>query len=297
LEQALADAPLGVRLELIRALGDRGDASAAPKILELAHSENEAVSSASLQALASLGGPELVPDLLQMVIQSANDDRRAEAADTLNSICQRIESHGGQWDIQSLALAVKSAPLQARLALLPICSGLTDAPVRDALRAASQDPDPAVREAAIRALCETRDAQLLPDLLKVACASPEKKFRVLAIRGCVRMASGEDVVNLPVASKTDAFKMILDTPLDAGEKRLVLSGLGAIAALQALTLAAPMLDDPDVRAEAAQAVIHIADSISARQPREAGAALKKVLAISTDPAARISAETALKKIQ
>ena len=79
--------------------------------------------------------------------------------------------------------------------------------------------------------------------------------------------------------KLAALKNILDNTLEAPEKRLVLSGLSPIPDSQALALAAAMLDDPAVRAESAQSVILIAQSLAATRPDEAGAALTRVLSV------------------
>ncbi len=293
----LAGASPEVRLEAIRALGQRGDPSAVPQILQLAQSQNDPSAAPALQALALLGGPAQIPDLVKLVVSAANDDSRSAAADALGSISQRYGAENGKWDVKVLAQAALSAPLQARLALLPVCGGLTAAPLRDALRASMQDSDPQVREAALRALSETRNPDLLPDLLNVACGTGEKKSRVLAVRGCVRLATHEDSVKLSNAQKVETLKKLIDTSLDDPEKRIVLSGLASIPDDQALALAVPMLDEDAVRSEAAQAVIHIAGSIAAARPAEAGAALKKVLAMQITPATRKSAEAAFKKIQ
>jgi hypothetical protein len=152
-----------------------------------------------------------------------------------------------------------------------------------------------VREAARHALCDTRDGELLPDLVQLAGGDDEKTRR-LAIRGCVRLSTQEEGVRLSNEQKLTAFKTILDKPLDAPEKRLVLSGLAPIPDRQALDLAAAMLDDHAVQAEAAQSVIAIAGSLAATQPDAAGAALTKVLAVVTDPATQASATEARKKI-
>jgi HEAT repeat protein len=293
----LADATPEVQSELVRALGNRGDVSAAPKLLELARGQNDLTRSAALQGLALLAGPAQVPDLIQLVVTATNDDARSAAADALGSVCQHIQSQNGRMDTTPLAQAARSGPVEARVALLGVCSGVSDPQVREVLRAMASDADARVREAALRALCDTRDPELLPDLLKVACDASENKIRLLAIHGCVRLTTQDENVKLPGDTKVATLKTIIGTPLAAPEKRLVLAGLGTLRDRRALALAAAMLDDPAVRTEAAEAVIRIAGSISKARPQEAGAALKKVLALSVDPATRKSAETAYKKIQ
>jgi len=293
--QAFATAAPAVKPELIRALGDRGDTSAVPRLLEMARSQDEGMQSSSLQALALLAGPDQLPDLVQLAVQAPTDDARSEAADALDSACQRIESRSGHCDVRALVEAVQSGPLAARLALLPVCSGLAEAPVREVLRAALKDSEVRVREAARHALCDTCDGELLPDLLQSA-GDDDAKTRLLAIRGCVRLVTQEEGVKLSNEQKLAVLKTILDKPLEAPEKRLVLSGLAPIPDRQALDLATTMLNDPAVQAEAAQSVITIAQSLAATQPDEAGAALTKALAAVTDPATQASAIEARKKI-
>ncbi len=297
LMEAIAGATPEVRLELVRALGGRGDKSALPGLLELARSGDDSTRSASCQALAVLAGPRQISNLIQLVVDAKDSDARSEAAEALGVVYQRIQSQDGHADVSPLAAALSTAPLEARLSLLPVCAGLNSAIARDELRGAMKDRDPQVREAAIGAACDTRDPEMLPDLVQLARGSEDKKIRLMAIGGCVRLTTQEENVNIPAAEKLRAFKTILEGRLDPAAQRLVLSGLGAVADEQSLALALPMLDDPAVRPEACRAVNQIAGAISIARPEAAGAALRKVLEISADPEAQKAARTALQKIE
>ena len=297
LVEAVAGAEPKVRLELLRALGSRGDKSAMPKLAELARSEDDSTRAAACQALASLAGPPQIADLIQLVVDAKTDDARSEAAEALGVVYQRIQSETGHADASPLADAVGKSPIDARLSLLPICAGLNSAAAREALRAALKDPDSRVREAAVSALSDTRDPEMLTDLIRLAGESEEKKFRLMAVGGFVRLITQEEKVDLPVDEKLRSFKTVLDAPLDAAERRMILSGLGAIADERAMTMALPFLDDAAVRPEAARAVIQIAGAISGARPEAAGAALRRVLEVSADPGAQKSAQEALQRIQ
>src|ERR1035441_3769160 len=102
--------------------------------------------------------------MVKLVVSAANEDIRSAAADALSSACQHIQSQKGSVDAVPLVEAVRSGPIEARVALLGVCSGVSDTRVREALRAAMSDPDERVRAAAIRALCASQDEQLLPDM-------------------------------------------------------------------------------------------------------------------------------------
>lgn len=284
-----------MKSELIRALGGRGDQSATPKLLELARQANEKERADSLQAIGQLAGPSQIPVLVQLVADATSDDSRSQAVDTLQTVYQRMPA--SKLDMDALVKAVTSGSMETRLALLPVCSSLANKSVREALLAAVHDDDTRIREGGIHAVCDTQDPGLLPDMLELANGRNGDTVRHLAVRGCVRLTTQEEGVKISNAEKLDALEQLLKGPLDAGEKRLVLSGLAEIAEQRALALAAGMLDDAEVRIEAEHAVVHIAGSIRAAHPVEAGTALKRVLASSKDTATRKSARTILDKIQ
>jgi len=51
---------------------------------------------------------------------------------------------------------------------------LADERIRAALRSAARASDPALRDAAVRALAESRDPELMPDLLALARQTPRQ---------------------------------------------------------------------------------------------------------------------------
>ena len=167
-----------------------------------------------------------------------------------------------------------------------------------ALRAALADPDPQVRAAAIRALCDTRDAELLPDVVKVACEAPEENLRSLAIRACVRLTTQEETIKLAVqgarSSRSRPFLPSLSVPIKSG---WCWPGWLRFRTWKLSRLAEPMLDEPAIQLEAAKAATKIAAALPYAQAGPAEAALKKVIAATTDADARKAAEAALKEIQ
>lgn len=293
----LPDAKPEVQAEVARALGERGDTTAVPKLVELAGQGSESAAKAARQALALLVDDSQVGMMVQFVVEAKSETARADAAEALNSACHQIQTRRGRVNLEPLLQALAGGTAETRSALLPVCSGLVDPKVRAALRSAVAASEPSVRAAAIRALCDTCDAELLPDVLKIACAAPEANFRTLAIRACVRLTTQEDTIKLPVKERIEPLKAILATTPSPEQKRLVLAGLAEIPDLQALKLAEPMLDEAAIQLEAAQTITRIAAALPYAQGGVATAALKKVLAATSDADARKAAEAALKDVE
>jgi len=194
-----------------------------------------------------------------------------------------------------LVKVIESGPADIRIALLGVCSGLSEPQLRPGLRHAVADSNPAVRAAAIRALCDTHDLELLPDALKVATSAPEAKFRALATAACVRLTSQEEGARLPNEVRLAPMKTLLAGHPSAAEKRMVLAGLAEIPDAQALSLSEALLGDPGVQAEAARTVIKIAPTVA--DTSLATGALKKVLGMTGNSGTLEAAQAALKQIQ
>jgi hypothetical protein len=203
----------------------------------------------------------------------------------------------GHLDSEPIAKAITTGSAQDKIALLPVCSGLADADARAALRAALKNPDAHVRTAAIRALCDTKDTDLLPDLVTVVLETNEESVRTLAVGACVRLTTQEEGVKLTLQQRLGVLKQILSASLRADQKRLVLAGLGELQVPESLELVQPLLDDAEVKNEAAQAAIKIAPALPNSHSALAVAALKKAAEAASNDASRKQAEVALKNIQ
>ena len=293
----LAAAKPAVQAELARALGDRRETASVPKLLALAEQGPDSLRKAALPALAVLLDEPQLDALVQLVTDVTNADARAEAAEALNSACQRIQTRRGHVETKPLVTALATGSTEARIALLPVCSGLVDPNLRKVLRLAAGDPNSRVRAAAIRALADTRDAELLPDLVAVASGDQEENLRTLAIGACVRLTTQEETVKLSNPQRIEALKTILASPLSAGQKRLALAGLAEISDLQAFRLIEPLLAEGAVQNEAAQAALKIASALGGADARATVPALKKLLDGTSDEALRRSVQGTIAQIE
>jgi HEAT repeat protein len=294
--ELLPSAQPSVQTELARALGERRDGAAVPKLAEMAQTGSESARRAALQALAATVSDTQVGLLVGLVEKLNEPGARTDAATALNTACQRLQTADGKIDVGPLVQALSSSAAPVRVALLPVCSGLPQAPIRQVFQTAIQDSDPTVRTAAIRALCDTTDPELLGELLKVASSAPEENLRTPAIAASVRLTRDE-AGRLSSAQRLAALKALLQSPLSVEQKRLVLSGLAEVPDPEAMTLAQSMLEEPGVETEAARAVIKVAGTVPSAQSGAAREALERALKAPIDPATRADIEAMLKQIE
>ena len=286
-----------LQAELARSLGARGDKAAVPKLLDSAQHGPASARKGVLQALSVLVDDSQLAAFVDLVLRAKDPTGRADAAEALNSAFQHILTQRGHADTGALILAIEKGPTEARAALLPICGGLVDPKVRDALRNALQDHDAQVSAAAVRAVCDTTDPELLPDLLGLARSTQEDSVRSLAINGAVRLATQEESVKLPASRRVADLKSLLACASRPEQKRMVLAGFGDVPSLEALAVVDTELGDSAVRNEAARAAIKITAGLPGSDARNCEATLKKALAAADDDGTRRAVQSALKQIQ
>lgn len=295
LSQLTTTAP-AVQAELVRALGIRGDRAALPKLEQLAREGSPTVQRAALQGLGWLVDNSQLGSLVALVLQAKDPAARNEASEALNSACQRIQSQRRKLNARPLVEALTGAPPDARIALLPLCSGILDPQVRAALRSALQDPNPKVREAADRALCDTQDVELLDDVVTLARASREQNFHTLATAAGVRLTVDEKT-RLTVGRRIAALRELFEAANRPEQKRLVLAGLAEVPEADALRVVEPALSDPAIQAEATLAATKIATALPSSEAQNSAALLQKAAGVAANDSTRQSLQAAIAQIE
>jgi len=293
--EGLNDGQPSLQVEAARALSGRGDREAIAGLTAVAREFSDPARGAAFQALGQLAAPQDIAGLVRLVTGTRDEAALGQARDALGSACLRLRRNGQRVDAAPIVEGLAAADPPGRAALLEAGSGLADERLRAALRGALADPDPGLRETAARALWETRDPGLLPDLLSMAKQAPDLNQRVLAVRGYIRLVADMENVELGPAERVKALAEIL--PLARAEERwAALAGLAGIIDLASLDLALTMLDEPATRAEAAQAVTAIASGLATTHREHARMGLEKALEAGSDPDRREAALAALRQI-
>ncbi len=296
----LADGRPAAQRAVVRALVGRGEKDAVGGLLALARTADDSTAKAALDAAAQLAQADDVPGLVALLAECGRDPALVEAGKALAKVCVRLLGEGARIDAGPMISAFAEGGPKTRIALLPAAAVLRDARLRECLRDALKSPEPPMREAAIRALGDARDAELLPDLLALAENAADPAVRVPAVRSYLRLATAEPgdpgEPSLIPDRRVEALRNLIPVAREPAEKWGILGALAETSSPRALELALPMLEDVGTRAEAASAITKIAAAISAEHPEISRAALQKVLAVAAEPALRESATAALDRI-
>ncbi len=285
--QGVPAAPPGVKVELIRAIGERNVAGAVETLLKTAKDEDRKVRVESFKVLKVVAGPDDLPALVNLSLGVEGDSDRNEAERMIAAVAHKIEDRNRQ-AAAVLAILPNVKDVPNRASLLRVLGRIGDSSALPTLRTALTSREEEIKDAAIRALSEWPTAEPVPDLLKVAQTSENRVHKILALRGFVRLLglaserSAEETIEL--------YKKAMDLAGDAPEKKRVLSGLASTKSLAALNMAAEYLDDLALHREAESAAVQIAQSIYGSYPQRTKEVLDRVAQGTRNDAIREQAQ-------
>ena len=291
----LAKAEPKARAAVIRSLVARRASSATPALLEAAKDSERSVRTEAYQALGVLADEKTLPAVVQLVLTAKPGSEQTAAEQALAAACRRVADE--QRRTAPVLAALAGASVSAQCSLLRVLGGIGGGRARDTLKAALKSNEAKIVDAAVRGFAQWPDASAAGELIQTAQESPQLIHRVLALRGYVR------VVGLrSKRSRKDTVKMLAKAMAAAeriDEKKLVLASVAAVKDMAALKMAETHLEDEELKAEAAAAIVKICGHC--RRPRKERdqilAALDKVQQVAKSERTREGAKKLIKKLK
>ena len=261
--QTLIAARPEIRIDLIRLLGGRGAAKASGELLKQAAGPDKDVSLAALSALQSLAGANEVPGLIAL-LKSCPDPAIGEAAESaLASACGRSGEQTPEAEavLSELKLAAKPAE---RNRWVRVLASIGYAKALPAIEAAASDSDEAVADNALAQLGRWPDPAPMDSLLQAMDTAATPGLRQRALVSVIDLATtAADEKQAPEAAIARWMQRANPLAQSVAEKRRILGILGRLKTIESFRLLAPYLEDPDLRTEAASAVVQIAPALAA----------------------------------
>lgn len=259
----LAGAEPALRAELVLALGERCDRSAAPKLLQLARGNDAAMRSICIRALDRLADVPTACGMLDLLAIADNDDVRGAIERTIVSAGRRTTQPDAL--VERILAAMKDARADVRCALVRVAAAVGSDPALKAVVAETASADAAVADMAVRALAGCEDPAARGELLALAGRTANPTHRVLVMRGYWRLVSKTPLTPpVPPAVMVEQLRQCregLAACSQPEEKKLGLAALGAVASEDAFKMAESYCTDEAIRAEAESAIVRIAGAL------------------------------------
>jgi HEAT repeat protein len=281
--EALQKRP-GMRTPIIDVLIDIKCYDAIDPLVEIAAAADPNEYNSALFGLRGIADPDKtdIPRLVKLLLRSEGGKHRDEVEKTILIVCDKLPAGAdrSQLVLASLAAVDKSeAPKY-----LPVLGRLGGEASMKKIEAALGSSDPAIREAAVRALCNWPDAEVADKLLRVATDSDNRGHRRMALRAYIRVVSLKS--DRPEAETLAMLQNAFQLASGVDEKRLAIERAGAVRTMEAVAWIAKSLDDAELAQAACGSIVELAHHRFLRHPnmKTFGPILERVVEISDDSA-------------
>jgi HEAT repeat protein/type 1 glutamine amidotransferase len=269
-----------VKVELIRSLSRRNLKGGAAVLLTTAQGSDQRVRLESIRVLREIADAQQVPQLVKLLTRAETETERKEIEKAVAAAARKDVEEGEKADVTPVLSSLAGTErTELRCSLLQVLGAIGNSAGLGPLREALEDENEAVQTAAIRALGDWPNDEPAEDLLKIVQNSDNETQRALAFRGYVHLAGLDS--DRPAEETIKMYKVAMDATSDASEKKMVLSDL----------------QDESLQAEAAAAMVEIAEDTAETHPQQTRILLREVIQLSESESVREHAEEIMEEIE
>jgi hypothetical protein len=242
---------------------------------------------AACDALGQLDGDKELEPLVRMALRG-----EAHATDAARLVAGRVGDKAAV--AKHLLTLVEGLEPQGLVSLFDILGALGGTEALTAIETSTSSTNDQVKDAAIRELAGWADFAATKPLLVIA-ADPKTKLvhGALAIEAVARLVT--DSTETPKAARAEAAIAALAASKRPEEKKRVLSALATVPDAKAAAAIKPLLNDPDLRAEADLAGATLAEALVATDKAAAKDLAQAIQAANPSEAISRRAEAILNK--
>lgn len=288
--EALRTAQGPVRVALLRAAGDRLVTAALPSAITDMDSGDPAIRLAAIEAVGMLVPLEQLDVLIRRLVTARAPEEMNLVKAALISACSRMPDLDAA--ANKLMTAWNNASPDARLTIVEVLGAMGGSRALAILGRLGKEGDDAVQDAVTRVLGEWMSADAGPVLLDLA-KTGNPKYRIRALRGYIRIARQLEV---PLEDRIAMCSQALQAAQRPEEKRLVLEVLRRYPTSTGLQLAVTLLSDAELRPEAADSAIQIAEKLPASDAATVARAMDQVIQANVGAELTQKAQAIRKKV-
>ena len=247
---------------LIELVGERR-IEATTDLLKALDNSDDGVRSAALTALGATVGPKGLSVLITQVVSP----KRAEDAATARKALQTASIRMPDRDAcaSELALALEKAPAPTKNILLEILRDVGGTKALNTIGAAAKSNNSQLQDKGSELLGNWSSVDAAPVLLDLAKTAKEDKYHVRAIRGYISVAR-KFKDSMPEPQRLEICRNAFEVARRPADQKLVLEVLKLTPSVESLKLAIKAIQMPELKEEATQATLVIAQKIGGTAP-------------------------------
>ena len=268
----------------VKTLGARREKEAFAPLLSLAENAPQRIRGPVIHALAEITTEKNFSEFLRVCLQQRNPAEISSALEQLQVPLGGIPSAERRASL--LLAAYSNADPASKGLLLPYLANTGQPAALALIRESLKSSDADIAQEALRALADWPDPSPAEELLAAAQGAKSTRDRVVALRGYVRMAGMS-------TNSSAMFVRAMELAKRPDDKKAVLGSLGSTGPAEALGIIEPFLDDPQLKLEAATAIVQIANRSRQTDASRLGAALRKAAAATQENSVHDQAVEAL----
>lgn len=251
---------------LLELVGERRILAKAALLKAVEH-KDPAVRGAALTALGETIDLEGVGVLVDKTIEPKSAEEGKLAQDALKAACVRMPER--EACAEKLAAAMSKASVETRCQFLEILASMGGAQALECMETAAKSDDPRLQDVGSRLLGAWMSVDAGPVLLDLAKTASSEKYQVRAARGYIRLARQ---FVMPDEDRVAMCKNALAIAPNVAERKLTLEVIQRYPSMGMLELAAKTAEDKELKNEATQVTLLIAQKLGAK-----GADIKALL--------------------
>lgn len=281
---------LAKRQLLIELAGRRRIKQAIPALLEAAEAPHPSIRLAAIRSLGQTLPAERLEPLTARLLAPQTPAELTAVQSALRTACIRTADREAA--ASQLVNCLPQASSEVKEYLIDLLGDVGGSVALEAVGEAALQPE--LQDTATRVLGEWMTPDAASALLAVVRQSPEQRFRIRALRGCLRIVRQFDVPN---ERRVAMCARALELAERNEERVLALESLTRVPTTDALELAKTQLSVEGLTDAAADAAITIGEQIAASAPEAVSDAMAAVIKATENPdilarARRLAAQVA-----
>lgn len=246
---------------LIELVGQRRIEATAELLKAIDHSDS-AVRSAALTALGATVGPRGLSVLITQVVSPKRAEDAATAQKALQTASIRMPDR--EACASELALALEKAPVPTKIILLEILRDVGGTKALNTIGAAAKSNNPQLQDKGSELLGNWSSVDAAPVLLDLAKTAKEDKYQIRAVRGYISLA--RKFKSMPEPERLEICRNAFEVSRRPADQKLVLEVLKLNPSVESLKLAIKAIQIAELKEDATQATLVIAQKIGGTAP-------------------------------